>query len=916
MAKKPEVSIKVTADSKKAEQGINKVTSKLNDFKKKLEGFSRSGSPVAGFANLSVAVSGIGAAFSGVTKAVGQAVSALNECADAWKVQLNAERSLETAARNNPFLNGQSVKGLKEYASQLQSISNFGDEELLPLMAQLAAAGRTQAEIMDIMSAAVDVAASGSMSLDAAVKGLNQTYSGSARSMAKIVPSVKNLTEAQLKNGEAVKMVADAYKGQAEATADAAKQMKNAWGDVKEVIGANWNDTLEPAQKALAGFFSDLAAGLRKNYDDAKILKDALKQIKDLHMDGGEEEETFESLLKRKEALQAALPVLSEKHEKYIAQQKLTAEVQGFEWRADMDDWWKGKEGREYSAIRKELEELEPRIKELNLAWGEQAGIAAQEAAKAKRIREETEAAVAARKAAEELEAKNAETRARLRKSYEDSVAQTLKEIEARRQLGETVSQEEADRAEYEARYKGYINLIKSSNGLISGTYETEVGYREKITELAKKVAEYDKAAGNDGKDAAEKWKDYQKALEAVNKEFGKESPAKKERERIFELKSNLAAMYTELEAMGGLSEAQLAEAAEAYAKAADELNAAYKRAVEAAEEATRKAVQDAKDKVHAAGDFTDKEEKSKTPLQDAVRQREDALKAEMAALTKSVEWEQFTADQKKEIWDSYYEDLARMSDDFYDAWNMDGINNMNTVAEAVSAATSKVSAALQSAGESAIQRAEDQKNREIAIWEEKYRAGEISEQEYQDKKAELEKEAAKKEYQIKNWQWAAQVAEATANIAVGVTKAIAENGWPAGAVMAAMAAAAGAIQLATVVSNKPQPPAFEKGGIVPGSSYSGDKVQIRANSGEGVFTRGQMKALGLMARGEGRKEGGTQVNVENNASNLVGVSPQVDGNKIKLLIDARVNDSMRKGRYSQSLAQASDGMTGKYYGI
>ena len=58
------------------------------------------------------------------------------------------------------------------------------------------------------------------------------------------------------------------------------------------------------------------------------------------------------------------------------------------------------------------------------------------------------------------------------------------------------------------------------------------------------------------------------------------------------------------------------------------------------------------------------------------------------------------------------------------------------------------------------------------------------------------------------------------------------------------------------------------------------------------------------------------QVNVENNASNLVGVSPQVDGNRIKLLIDARVNDSMRKGRYSQSMAQASDGMTGKFYGV
>lgn len=901
MAKKPEVSIKLTADSKKAEQGINKVTSTLNGFKKKLEGFGKAGGPMQGLANLTTAVGGIGKAFGVVTQAVGQAVSALNECGDAWKVQLNAERSLEAAAQNNPFLNGQSVKGLKEFAGQLQSVSNFGDEELIPMMSQLAAAGRTQSEIMDIMSAAVDVAASGTMSLESAVKGLNQTYSGSAGSMAKTLPALKNLTEEQLKSGEAVKMVAEAYKGQAEATADASKQMKNAWGDVKEAIGARWTDILAPAQKALAGFFGWMAGALRERYDEAKSLKTAMADLKSIKKDGFGDTgaSDYERLKKQKAEIEAGLKV---------AEERLSKANRG-------TSGYKIAE-KEVRELRKALEDIKPLYKEAEMAWGEQAGEAARVTAEAKRQKEAAEARAAAEKAAAEAAAKDSETRARLRKSYEDSVAAVLKEIEVRRQLGETVSQEEADRAEYEARYKGYISLIKNANGLISGNYETEVAYREKIAELAKKVAVYDKAAGNDGKDAAEKWKDYLKALEDVNKEFGKESPAKKESERIFELKSTLAAMYVELESIFDGDTDKIKEAADAYDVAAKQLNEAYRRAVEAEEEAVRKSVRDAKDKVHAAGAFTEKEEKSSTPLQDAVAQRQEAMRAEMEAITKSVEWEQMAADQKKEIWDSYYADLARMNEEMYDAWNMDSINSMNSISETVANATSKISAALQSAGDGAIQRAEEQKNREIAIWEEKYRAGEISEQEYQEKKAELEKDAAKKEYQIKNWQWAAQVAEATANIAVGVTKAIAENGWPAGAVMAAMAAAAGAIQLATVVSNKPQPPAFEKGGIVPGTSYSGDKVQIRANSGEGVFTRGQMKALGLMARGEGRKEGGTQVNVENNASNLVGVSPQVDGNKIKLLIDARVNDSMRKGRYSQSMAQASDGMTGKFYGV
>lgn len=905
MAKKPEVAAKFIADTKEAEKGINKLTAKVNSFGKTVSGIGNS-SPIKAVSNLTNAFTGVGKVLDGVTSAVKNAVAALNECGELWKVQLNAERQLEAAAKNNPYLNGQSVKGLKDFASQLQSVSNYGDEQLLPLMTQLAAAGRTQAEIMDIMGAAVDVAASGTMSLESAVKNLNKTYSGEAGELKNLVPSITGLTKEQLKSGEAVKMAAQAFKGQAAAVADAKVQMANAMGDLKEAIGAGWAELLAPAQKALAGFFGDLATRIRTAHDEAKALKDAVKEARDINSGGAvssgadDYERLKEERTKLKEGIKAAKSKLSEEQ---IAQ---VYSGEGF--------WNKTQE--ELGNLEAALQKLEPyyRVAQQNHT---QAALAAKAAADASgmaadREKERQEAAAAATARAEE----ESRTRARLRKSYEDSVAAVLKEIEVRRQLGETVSQEEADRAEYEARYKGYINLIKSANGLISGNYETEVAYREKIAELAQKVAVYDKAAGNDGKDLAEKWKDFQKAIESVNKEFGKESPAKKESERILELKSNLAAMYVELESMLGDDSDKIKEAAAAYDVAAKQLNEAYRRAVEAEEEATRKAVQDAKDKVHAAGGFTEKEEKSKTPLQDAVQQREDALKAEMAALTKSVEWEQFTADQKREIWDSYYADLARMNEEMYDAWNMDSINSMESISETVANATSKISSALQSAGDSAIQRAEDQKNREIAIWEEKYRAGEISEQEYQDKKTELENDAAKKEYQIKNWQWAAQVAEATANIAVGVTKAIAENGWPAGAVMAAMAAAAGAIQLATVVSNKPQPPAFEKGGIVPGTSYSGDKVQIRANSGEGVFTRGQMKALGLMARGEGRKEGGTQVNVENNASNLVGVSPQVDGNKIKLLIDARVNDSMRKGRYSQSMAQASDGMTGKYYGI
>lgn len=81
-------------------------------------------------------------------------------------------------------------------------------------------------------------------------------------------------------------------------------------------------------------------------------------------------------------------------------------------------------------------------------------------------------------------------------------------------------------------------------------------------------------------------------------------------------------------------------------------------------------------------------------------------------------------------------------------------------------------------------------------------------------------------------------------NTAEAVGKAL-TYGWPAGVILAGITGAMGAAQVALIAS---QPmPAFEKGGIVPGTSYTGDNVLARVNSGEMILTRDQQKALGNM---------------------------------------------------------------------
>ena len=74
------------------------------------------------------------------------------------------------------------------------------------------------------------------------------------------------------------------------------------------------------------------------------------------------------------------------------------------------------------------------------------------------------------------------------------------------------------------------------------------------------------------------------------------------------------------------------------------------------------------------------------------------------------------------------------------------------------------------------------------------------------------------------------------------------------GPVLAPIAAAAAlvtaSLQFAAVEKAKPAAPKFAVGGIVPGTSYTGDKVTIQANSKEAVLTQAQQARFMAIANG------------------------------------------------------------------
>ncbi|MDR0290720.1 MAG: hypothetical protein LBI06_07280, partial [Treponema sp.] len=95
--------------------------------------------------------------------------------------------------------------------------------------------------------------------------------------------------------------------------------------------------------------------------------------------------------------------------------------------------------------------------------------------------------------------------------------------------------------------------------------------------------------------------------------------------------------------------------------------------------------------------------------------------------------------------------------------------------------------------------------------------------------KAEIEFRMAKQEH-------AMQIIKAANAAAMAVLQALSSAPPPYNFILAGISGTAATVQLGMLVSNPPKMPKFEHGGIVPGSSRTGDKIVSRLNSREMVL--------------------------------------------------------------------------------
>jgi hypothetical protein len=198
--------------------------------------------------NIKNAIGGIG---------FGILVTGINKAMKAQSEQIDSINKLNLALANQGNFTQATSKSLQDYASAMQNVTTFGDEQILQTQALLASYGGTEEQIKRTTTAVLDMAAATGQDLKMAGDLMGKAmvgYTGTLSRYGIIID--QNLPKSE-KFEEALRQVEQRFSGQAQVAAQtysgAMKQLGNAVGDVWEAFGKLFGYMAGQGDKPFAG---------------------------------------------------------------------------------------------------------------------------------------------------------------------------------------------------------------------------------------------------------------------------------------------------------------------------------------------------------------------------------------------------------------------------------------------------------------------------------------------------------------------------------------------------------------------------------------------------------------------------------------------------------------------------------------
>lgn len=210
---------------------VNRAKGEMAGFRRDMDTTGRAMRRMAGQA---MAMAGLG----GGIYAVKRGFDAVTKAA---MVQERAERDLMAATQG-------SIAQYKAYAAQMQSLTVYGDEQILTQMAYARNLGVTKDKLQEAATAAIGLAARFRIDLASAMMLVGRASQGQTQMLTRYGIIIDQNLSAQDKFNELLKIGAQSFRLAEEETKTAEgalAQLKNTYGDILEIIG-------EPMAAAMA----------------------------------------------------------------------------------------------------------------------------------------------------------------------------------------------------------------------------------------------------------------------------------------------------------------------------------------------------------------------------------------------------------------------------------------------------------------------------------------------------------------------------------------------------------------------------------------------------------------------------------------------------------------------------------------
>jgi hypothetical protein len=209
---------------------------------------------------------GLDAAFSAIKEFTVGSVAAYSE-------QQDALNKLGFALKASGDYSELALQSFVRFSAQMQQTSKYGDELILDQLALAKSFGATNEQAQVLVRAGADMAATFGGSLDQRVEQLGKTFSGTAGKLGQLVPELKNLTDAQLRAGAGVDLIASKLAGasanELSTHTGSVIAMKNAYSDWQEEIGQSISDS--SAMKDTISILKKLFESYTTSIHDARI---------------------------------------------------------------------------------------------------------------------------------------------------------------------------------------------------------------------------------------------------------------------------------------------------------------------------------------------------------------------------------------------------------------------------------------------------------------------------------------------------------------------------------------------------------------------------------------------------------------------------------------------------------------------